>query len=79
MPNRNAVVADDDFLYEESHDALTFQHVQTLGLSTQTLEEFAQCVSQAQVGGLIGELRTQRFEFGLQARLTLAQLGHAPA
>jgi hypothetical protein len=75
----DAVVADDDFLDEQSDDALAFQHVQTLHLRAQTLEEFTQRVSEPQVGGLIGELGTQRFEFCLQPRLALAQLRYPPA
>ena len=78
MPNGDAVVTDDDFLDEQSDDALAFHHVQGLGLVVQTLKELAQRVSKPQVGGLIGKLGTQRFEFGLQPGLTLAQLGHAP-
>jgi hypothetical protein len=79
MSDGDAVVADDDFLDEQSDDALAFEHVQTLHLRAQTLEEFAQRVSEPQIGGLIGKLGTQRFEFRLQPRLALAQLGHAPS
>jgi len=79
MPDRNAVVADDDFLDEQSHDALAFQHAQPLGLGAQALEEFTQRVSESHVGGLVGQLGTQRVELRLQPRLALAQLGHAPA
>jgi RNA-directed DNA polymerase len=79
MPDRNAVIADDDFLDEQSHDVLAFQHAQPLGLGAQALEEFTQRVSESQVGSLVGQLGAQRVEFRLQPRLALAQLGHAPA
>jgi len=78
MSDGDVVVADNDLLNEQPDDALAFQHVQALDLGSQTLEEFAQRVSEPQVGGLIGELGTQRFEFRLQPRLTLPQLGHGP-
>ena len=58
MSDGDAVVADDDFLDEQSYDALAFQYVQALRLRAQALEEFAQRVSEPQVGGLIGELGT---------------------
>ena len=79
MSDGDAVVANDDFLDEQPDDALAFQHVQAPGLRAQALEEFAQCVSEPQVGGLIGKLGTQRLQFCLQPCLALAQLGHAPA
>jgi predicted Zn-dependent protease len=50
MPDRNAVIADDDLLDEQSRDALAFQHAQPLGLGAQALEEFTQRVSESQVG-----------------------------
>ena len=78
MSDGDAVVANDDFLDEQSDDPLAFQYVQALDLSAQALEEFAQRVSEPQVGGLIGELGTQRLEFCLQPCLALAQLGYAP-
>ncbi len=65
MSDSDAVLADDDLLEEQSDDALAFQHVQILGLVAQALEEFAQRVGQPQVGGLIGQLGTERLEFGL--------------
>lgn len=79
MSDGDAVIANDDFLDEQPDDALAFKHVQSLDLRAQTLEEFAQRVSEPQVGGLIGELGTQRFEFRLQPHLALAQLRYAPA
>ena len=79
MSNRNAVVADHDFLDEHTDDVLAALHVHAFDVSAKTLEEFAQCVSESQIGGLIDELCAQRFEFGLQRCLTLAQLGHSPA
>ena len=59
MSDGDAVVANDDFLDEQPDDALALKHVQSLDLSAQALEEFAQRVSEPQVGGLIGELGTQ--------------------
>jgi len=63
MSDSNAVIADDDLLDQQSGDALTFQHIQAPGLVAQTLEELAQRVSEPQVGGLVGELGIQGFEF----------------
>lgn len=54
MSDGDAVFTDDDLLNEQSDDALTFQHVQILGLAAQAIEEFAQRVGQPQIGGLIG-------------------------
>jgi hypothetical protein len=56
MSDGDAVVADDDLLDERSDDPLAFQHVQTLRLRAQLLEEFAQRVSKSKIGSLIDEL-----------------------
>ena len=79
MSDDEAVVANNDFLDEQSDDALAFQYIQAWRLCVQTLEEFAQRVSEPQVRGLIRELGTQRVQFRLQPCLALAQFGHAPS
>ena len=59
MPNGNAVVAYNDFFHEQSDDALALEHVESLHLGAQALEELAQRVSEPQVGRLIGESGVQ--------------------
>jgi hypothetical protein len=66
VPNGDDVFADDDFLDEQCDDALALHHVHVLHLHAQTLDEFAQSVSEPWVGGFIGELGTRGFEFRLQ-------------
>jgi hypothetical protein len=51
----DAVVADDDFLDEQSDDPLPFQHVQTSRLRAHTLEWVTERASEPQVDGLTGE------------------------
>ncbi|WP_088954916.1 hypothetical protein [Variovorax sp. HW608] len=79
MSDRDGVVVNDDLLDEQPDDALSFQNVQILHLHAQAFKELAQCVSEAQINCLIGQLASQRFDFRLQPCLALAQLGHASA
>lgn len=78
MANRDAVAANDDLLDEQPDDALALGHIQGLRPVAKACEKLVQRVRQPQVRGLIGQLRGEGLLLGLQARLALAQLRHAP-
>ena len=63
MANGNAVVADHHVLDQQSHDLLTVEYIERLGLGPHTCKEFRERVGQSQVNRLVGKLAIQRLKF----------------
>jgi len=74
MANDDRVVADQNLLYQQADDPLTFENVECFGRGAQATEERRQCLCQAQIGGAILLLRSDRLQFGMHGPFPLAQL-----
>jgi hypothetical protein len=79
VPDNDAVVADRDFLNEQSNHALTLDYIESFGRRAQTGEKHGQCFSETQISGSVGRLPCDRLEFGAGGELAATQLGHAVA
>ena len=77
VPDDDAVVADQDFLDQQSNHALTLDYVESFGRRAQTGEKRSQCFGETQIGGAVGRLLCDRLELGAGRVLAPTQLGHA--
>ena len=79
MPDDDAVVADQDFLDQQSNHALTLDYVESFGRRAQTSEKRGQRFGETQIGGTVGRLLRDRLQLGAGRVLAPTQLGHAVA
>ena len=79
MPDDDSVVADEDVLDDEAHDALALNDVKGVGSTAQTTEERGESLGQTQERGAIGSLVGDRLQLGPQCLFALPQQGHALA
>jgi hypothetical protein len=77
MPDDDSVVADEDVLDDEAHDALALNDVKGVGGAAQTAEERRQSLGKAQKCGAIGRLVGDRLQLDPQCLFTLPQQRHA--
>src|SRR6185295_8938979 len=73
MANDDRVVADQNLLYQQADDPLTFENVECFGRGAQATEERRQCLCQAQIGGAILLLRSDRLQFGMHGPFPFPQ------
>jgi len=57
MPDRDAILADHDFFYQQPEDLLTFQYIQSVSPNTYLFPEMSKTIRQVQVPGLVGGSR----------------------
>jgi hypothetical protein len=74
VTNDDRVVADHNFLYQQTDDPLTFEDIECFGRGAQATEERRQCLRQAQIGSTVLLLRSDRLQFGMHCPFSLAQL-----
>jgi hypothetical protein len=60
VPDDDAVVADQDFLDQQSNYALTLDDVESFCRRAQTGEKRGQCFGETQIGGTVGRLLCNR-------------------
>ena len=76
MPDDDRVVADEDVLDDEAHDALALNDIKRVGSVAQTAKERRESLGQAQEDGVIGSLVGNSLQVGAQCLLALPQQGH---
>ena len=79
MPNHDSVVADENVLDDQAHDALALDDVKRVGGAAQSGEERRESLGQAQERSAIGSLVGDRLQLGAQRLFALPQRGHALA
>jgi hypothetical protein len=72
MPYDDAVVADQDFLDNQPHDFLSFNHVECVGGAVQAIEESGERFGETHEIRAIVYLIGNRFQFGAQGLFTLS-------
>jgi|SRR6516164_1174363 len=63
MSDDDFVVADEDFLDEQSYDALTLDDIKGVGRA-QTLEKCGQCFGDTRISNAVGRLVCNRLQLG---------------
>jgi hypothetical protein len=76
VANGDAVITDHNLLHEQSRYPLPIAYIERLGIGTQAFQKCGQSLRQAQVCGLVSNLSTQHFEFGLQGLFASPQFRH---
>ena len=79
MPNDYRVVAGQDFLDEEAHNPLAFDDIQCIGCAAQLAEECRECFREAQKGGAVLGLISDRLQVRAQCLFSLPQRRHSVA
>lgn len=77
MPDDDSVIANEDVLDDEAHDALALNDVKGVGSAAQTAEERRESLGKAQKRGAIGSLIRDRLQLGAQPLFALPQQRHA--
>jgi len=77
MPNDDVVVADENFLDDQSYDSLPFDDIERGGGAAQANEERSECFCKTQKIGTIVGLICNRLQFRAQRLFALPQRRHA--
>jgi hypothetical protein len=75
----DVVVAEEDLVYDESHELLALLDRELLGVGGQTGAERVERFGELEVGLGVVQLGVERVQFGAERRVALAQFGHAGA
>jgi hypothetical protein len=79
VPNDDRVVADQNVLDDESHDALPFRDIESVGGAAQSRQERCESLCQAQEHGAIVSLVGDRLQLGACRLLSVTQRRHSLA